>query len=162
MRIAHKMRREEGAAAVEFALIVGVLAMLIFGMLQYGLAFFELQNLRGAAREGARIGAVGATADQVKARVASASGLASLSTSGAVTVAYTNNGSTWTSVSGTTRACPPKTQQTTNSQNRVTIALNSPQLPANLIDIFTLDIPLMPQISLRNATVTGVFRCEGN
>ena len=40
MKITHKLRREDGAAAVEFALIVGVLAMLIFGMLQYGLAFF--------------------------------------------------------------------------------------------------------------------------
>ena len=86
MKIVQKARREEGAAAVEFALIVGVLAMLIFGMLQYGLAFFELQNLRAAAREGARIGAVGASADQVKQRVSDMSGGAIPANSSALVV----------------------------------------------------------------------------
>ena len=74
MKVVKKLRREDGAAAVEFALIVGVLAMLIFGMLQYGIAFFELQNLRSAAREGARVGSVQGTADQVKQRVSDMSG----------------------------------------------------------------------------------------
>src|SRR4029453_16615796 len=80
MRIRARLRREDGAAAVEFALIVGVLAMLIFGMLQYGLAFFQLQNLRAATREGARAGAVGATVAQVK-QVTSSASLGALSTS---------------------------------------------------------------------------------
>ncbi len=66
MRIPQRLRREDGAAAVEFALIVGVLAMLIFGMLQFGLTFFELQNLRAAAREGGRLGAVDATPDAIR------------------------------------------------------------------------------------------------
>ena len=53
MKIRSKLRREEGAAAVEFALIVGLLAILVFGLLEYGLAFWQVQNLRAAAREGA-------------------------------------------------------------------------------------------------------------
>jgi Flp pilus assembly protein TadG len=73
MKFRTKLRREEGAAAVEFALIVGVLAMLVFGMLQFGVAFFQLQNLRAAAREGARVGAVGASVAQVKQQVAASS-----------------------------------------------------------------------------------------
>ena len=73
MRIPQRLRREDGAAAVEFALIVGVLAMLIFGMLQFGLTFFELQNLRASAREGGRLGAVGATPDAIRADLESAS-----------------------------------------------------------------------------------------
>ena len=73
MRIPQRLRREDGAAAVEFALIVGVLVMLIFGMLQFGLTFFELQNLRASAREGARLGAVEATPNAIRARVADAS-----------------------------------------------------------------------------------------
>src|SRR6476620_8783670 len=67
MRIPQRLRPEDGAAAVEFALIVGVLAMLIFGLLQFGLTFFELQQLRAAAREGGRLGAVGATSDAIRA-----------------------------------------------------------------------------------------------
>ena len=162
MKTPQKLRSEDGAAAVEFALIVGVLAMLIFGMLQYGLAFFELQNLRAAAREGARAGAVGATADQVKARVASASYGQLPANSGALTVAYTNDGSNWTPVTGPNRACPPRSDQTVNSQTRVVVDLNSQALPANLVDIFVVNIPLLPPISLRSATISGVFRCEGN
>jgi len=162
MKVVKNLRREDGAAAVEFALIVGVLAMLIFGMLQYGIAFFELQNLRSAAREGARVGSVQGTADQVKQRVSDMSGGAIPANNAAIQVQYTANGTTWNTVSGTTRACPPKPAQTLNSQNRVQIDLSSGSLPPNLVDIFTLNIPLMPQISLRNATVTGVFRCEGN
>ena len=53
-----KLRNEDGAAAVEFALIVGLLAVLIFGLLEYGLAFWQVQNLRSAVREGARVAAV--------------------------------------------------------------------------------------------------------
>jgi Flp pilus assembly protein TadG len=162
MNIRSRAREEGGAAAVEFALIVGVLAMLIFGMLQFGIAFFELQNLRSAAREGARVGSVQATADQVKQRVSDMSGGAIPANNPAVVVQYTSTGTTWNTVSGATRACPPKSAQTVNSQNRVQIDLSNVSLPSNLVDIFTLDIPLMPQISLRNATVTGVFRCEGN
>ena len=73
MRIPQRLGREDGAAAVEFALIVGVLAMLIFGMLQFGLTFFELQSLRAATREGGRLGAVEATPDAIRSRVETAS-----------------------------------------------------------------------------------------
>ena len=68
MRIPQRLGREDGAAAVEFALIVGVLAMLIFGMLQFGLTFFELQSLRAATREGGRLGAVEATPDAIRVK----------------------------------------------------------------------------------------------
>jgi hypothetical protein len=33
--------------------------------------------------------------------------------------------------------------------------------PQGLKEIFTVDIPLMPSISLLSATVQGEFRCEG-
>ena len=74
MKIRREAPAEDGAAAVEFALIVGVLAMLIFGMLQFGLAFFQLQNLRAATREGARIGAVDGTVADVQNQVPDLSG----------------------------------------------------------------------------------------
>jgi Flp pilus assembly protein TadG len=50
---------DEGAAAVEFALISILLFMLLFGLIQYGMAFFQLQATTHAAREGARLAAVG-------------------------------------------------------------------------------------------------------
>ena len=163
MNIRAKLRREDGAAAVEFALIVGVLAMLIFGMLQYGLAFFQLQNLRAAAREGARIGAVGATVPQIKQRTADASLGALPANSGAVNVYYTADGTTGGGPLGnTTTGCPVKANQTTSSQVKVEVDLMSPALPALLDNIFIVDIPMMPPISLKGAQISGVFRCEGN
>ena len=66
---------ERGAAVVEFAIIFPVLAMLIFGVIDFGRAFFLRNNLVAAAREGARAGAVmtypcdGAATTIMRARV---------------------------------------------------------------------------------------------
>ena len=49
---------QRGAAVVEFAIIFPVLVMLIFGVIDFGRAFFLRNNLVAAAREGARAGAV--------------------------------------------------------------------------------------------------------
>lgn len=56
----HKSRRpERGAAAVEFALVSGLLFTVIFATVQYGLYFWSLQSGSQAAREAARQAAVG-------------------------------------------------------------------------------------------------------
>lgn len=47
-------RRERGASAVEFAIILPVLLTLIFGIIDYGLFFFDSIGLRQGAREAAR------------------------------------------------------------------------------------------------------------
>ena len=62
-----KLRGEDGAAAVEFALVVSLLFILLFGIMEFGLAFFELQNLRSATREGARAAAIGGNDDEISA-----------------------------------------------------------------------------------------------
>jgi Flp pilus assembly pilin Flp len=118
-----RLRSEDGAAAVEFALIVGVLVMLIFGMLQFGVAFFQLQNLRAATR------------------VQQASYDAIPASSGAMSVT----------------TCPIDAGQ--NDESTVAINIGSGSLPAALQDIFTVDIPLIPPITI-NTTVSGEFRCE--
>ena len=46
-----------GTAVVEFAIIFPVLAMLVFGVIDFGRAFFLRNNLVSAVREGARYGA---------------------------------------------------------------------------------------------------------
>lgn len=49
---------EGGASAVEFALILPVLLLLIFGIIDYGLFFFDSIGMRQGAREAARAGVV--------------------------------------------------------------------------------------------------------
>jgi Flp pilus assembly protein TadG len=165
MRIPQRLRREDGAAAVEFALIVGVLVMLIFGMLQFGLTFFELQNLRASAREGARLGAVEATPNAIRARVADASNgaisQAEATNTSFITVQYSDDGSTgWAPRTGsTTAACSSPTNPVpTDGAVRVQIFINS--APPHLKSLFDVNIPLMPPISMR-PTIDAQFRCEG-
>jgi Flp pilus assembly pilin Flp len=46
---------EEGAAAVEFALLLPLLVLLLFGFIQFGIAFNTKIQATNAAREGARM-----------------------------------------------------------------------------------------------------------
>jgi Flp pilus assembly pilin Flp len=52
-------RRQDGAAAVEFALLLPLLVLLLFGFIQFGLAFNARIQATNAAREGARLAVVG-------------------------------------------------------------------------------------------------------
>jgi Flp pilus assembly protein TadG len=49
---------EDGAAAVEFAIIMTLLFIIVFGIVEFGIAFSKLNVYIGAAREGARYAAV--------------------------------------------------------------------------------------------------------
>lgn len=55
MRTADK---ERGASAVEFALVASLLFMIVFGIIQFGLAYNRIQGLQASAREGARLGSL--------------------------------------------------------------------------------------------------------
>jgi Flp pilus assembly pilin Flp len=52
-------RGEDGAAAVEFALLLPLLVLLLFGFIQFGLAFNSRIQATNAAREAARMAVVG-------------------------------------------------------------------------------------------------------
>jgi Flp pilus assembly protein TadG len=47
-------RNERGAAAVEFALVLPLLVLLVAGIAEFGRAYYLQATLSGAAREGAR------------------------------------------------------------------------------------------------------------
>jgi Flp pilus assembly protein TadG len=139
MRMRAKLRREEGAAAVEFALIVGLLAILVFGLLEYGLAFWQVQNLRASAREGARVAAVrGSSGDISDAMVSSSAGSLEPGFSGF---------STSTTCDDNSDGVP------------VTVTINNGALSASVREAFEVSIPFLPPITL-NPTLSGTFRCE--
>ena len=50
---------DEGAAAVEFALVSVLLFTLLFGIIQYGYGFYQLQALSSAVHDSARLAQVG-------------------------------------------------------------------------------------------------------
>ncbi len=138
MSVRKKLRKEEGAAAVEFALIVGLLAMLVFGLIEYGLAFWQVQNLRAAAREGARVAAVRGTDPDIRSAMEAAA-VGSLSGS-------------WTYT--------PSTTCDDNSDGaEVTITINNASLSGPVQEAFNVSIPFLPPITL-DPTLSGTFRCE--
>jgi Flp pilus assembly protein TadG len=73
-RAVRRTRRDRGAVAVEFALLFPILLLLIFGMIDFGRALNAQITLTQAARTGARLAAVGSTAD-LSAAQAAATGL---------------------------------------------------------------------------------------
>ena len=56
-RLRRPRREEEGATLVEFAIILPVFALMLFGMIQFGLAFAGWDELRNAVQTSARLAA---------------------------------------------------------------------------------------------------------
>jgi Flp pilus assembly protein TadG len=48
------LKNEKGVAAVEFAIVLPVLALLLFGIMDFALLFYNKQVITNASREGAR------------------------------------------------------------------------------------------------------------
>lgn len=64
-----KLNNEEGATAVEFALVLPILVLLVFGIIQFGFIFFHYISITHAAREGARWAALEQPDTEVRLRV---------------------------------------------------------------------------------------------
>jgi Flp pilus assembly protein TadG len=52
---------EDGASAVEFAIIASLLFLILFGTITFGITFNKVQGLHASGREGARLGALTTT-----------------------------------------------------------------------------------------------------
>ena len=59
MRNRIRFRNERGQTMTEFALVLPILAVLLFGVIQFGIVFNNYVTLTDAVRAGARKGAVG-------------------------------------------------------------------------------------------------------
>lgn len=53
-----KMRQQEGGSAIEFAIILPVMILIVFGIIEFGLILYNKQVITNASREGARAGIV--------------------------------------------------------------------------------------------------------
>jgi Flp pilus assembly protein TadG len=96
MRRSLRRRGEGGAAAVEFALVMPILLVLVFGIIQYGWYFYAMQSGSSAVSDAARRVAVGncQTTGQVQTLIYNKLGgatTASTASGVTTTVTYTNN-----------------------------------------------------------------------
>lgn len=125
---------ERGAGIVEFALILPLLMMLVFGVVQFGLLFNRQQALHASAREGARLAALpSATLAEISQR--SLDALGGIPMDGTPTVTITPN---------VTRPCEGRLGET------VLVVVTVPT---------TIEIPVWGTES-KILTGRGEFRCE--
>ena len=99
-RYLERFRRDaSGAVLIEFALVITVLLILVFGVIDFGRLLFTANNLTAAAREGARFASVqpgpitGATTTSIQAEVVARTSVIGGSpvTANNVTVTYNPN-----------------------------------------------------------------------
>src|SRR5687767_12646276 len=70
-------RSERGQSVVEFAMVLPLLLVVLFAIVDFGRIYQGHITLTNAAREGARLGAVGGSEGEIRARVtATATGIA--------------------------------------------------------------------------------------
>lgn len=131
MRSLKLQSNERGAAMAEFALVIPLFIILVFGIIQFGIALNRVQAFHAAAREGARVGSLesSSTTDINNAVDAALAGFPSVSPT--------------ISVSPGTCAGRPGAP--------ITVEVTAP---------YTIQIPLLPDADI-NLTGDGVFRCEG-
>jgi Flp pilus assembly protein TadG len=90
-RRAPEQRREQGAAAVEFALVITLLLAIVGGIVDFGFMFNAQISLTHAAREGVRVEAIG-TGDPVAQATAAFAAPAVTGFNATVTAACPNAG----------------------------------------------------------------------
>lgn len=66
--------RERGQALVEFSLVLTLLLVLIFGLVDFGRAYICYVEVTNAAREGARLGATGASTSAITTQAQNTAG----------------------------------------------------------------------------------------
>ena len=141
MRRGRRSRGEQGASAVELALLFPVLAIFLFGIIEFGVAFLQLQSIRTGVREGGRVAAVGAQVSTTQQKTVQAS-------VGSIPSGQASNVQVSSSEGG---RCTPQ-----NIGSDVTVTYNTANLPGGGVRI---RIPLLSDMLL-TPVIKASFRCE--
>jgi Flp pilus assembly protein TadG len=139
-----RRRDENGAAAVEFALVLIPMLILVFGLIQYGWYFYAMQSGSSAVGDASRRVAVGncQTVAQVQTLLKNHLGAATTASSAsAITTTVT-----YTKADGTTMAAPGEIG------GSVTVTATFPTL--------NLHFPFIPVPNNGDVTRTNVARIE--
>jgi Flp pilus assembly protein TadG len=65
----HPRKREDGQSLVEFALVIPIFLLVLFAIVDFGMAFHAWITVTNSAREGARMGTVHAPVATIEQRV---------------------------------------------------------------------------------------------
>jgi len=150
-------RSDAGAAAVEFALVLPVLLLVIFGIITWGFIFAAQISLNGSARDAARAGVVKSLGSTGAAKTCSE--IATLARDGATTIGV-NNTEINITVTGPARTCtsPPNGAGLVGADGEMCSATNG-RLVVVLTYTAVSPVPLVPPSSI-GLKATGAFQCE--
>lgn len=133
-----RWRREDGVAAVEFALLLPLIVIILFATTEFGISMAKWEDYESAAREGARFAAVHC----------------------APTSPCDNNNEVWQVVKNASsdytdsNAAMPATFTVTPLT-----CTSGQQVVVSWQQTFTIDVPLL-KVYQQIRTLKGVFRCE--
>ncbi|MGI4788007.1 MAG: TadE/TadG family type IV pilus assembly protein [Janthinobacterium lividum] len=99
MRLRRRLQR--GAALVEFALISGLLFLILFGIIEVGLLLGDQAQVGQSAREAARAAAAGSTVEAADASAVSAGSGLHLTAASVILEKSADGGSTWAALGDT-------------------------------------------------------------
>ena len=142
-----RLRGEDGVAAVEFAIVASILLLLVFGIIQFGLALSKIQAFESAARQGGRDAAVapstGETAGAIRSDIVNAADPFDI-TGGASGIGVKVNG-----VPVPDGAVPCDGVTSTDNW----------QVQVSWLQAIEIDVPFWKNASI-NHTIQATFRCE--
>jgi Flp pilus assembly protein TadG len=144
------LHREGGAAAIEFAIVTVLLLLIVFGILEYGRIYSQVEVLNGAAREGARAGAVQGTKQDISNAIMSSAG------------PYANqisNVQITATASGGTQAPPAQDPPCQDSSSSPTVVTQGGELKVTFDYNAHVNVGLLPPLN-ETISIEGVFRCE--
>jgi Flp pilus assembly protein TadG len=158
---------DDGASAVEFALVVPILIMIVFGIIEFGVVFAQTLALSNAARQGARYAAVPNYDDITNAATTSCSGILQQVRGAASTIGLNPNNVT-VSVSVTGTGGSPCVWSATTSSWTTGDGTVAPCIGSSAgadVTVLTkfngrLMIPLVVSNPTFGLTGKGVYQCE--
>jgi Flp pilus assembly protein TadG len=145
-----RWHREDGAAAVEFAIVTVLLLLIVFGILEYGRIYSQIEVLNGAAREGARVGAVQGTRSDITNAVMASAGPYSDQISNVTVTAKSESGAT------APAAQDPPCQDSSSAPAVVT---QGGTITVTFDYQAKVNVGLLPPLN-ETVSIEGVFRCE--
>ena len=136
-KIRGSVSHERGVAAVEFALLVPLLVVILFSITEFGIALSRFVAYQGAAREGARYAAVHCQPDATQCTVA-------LIQARVVSAAVGN---------------PIAPGPVTVDRDCKTATPPGQVVTVSWLQSIPIRIPMLPDLS-KTVTIVGRFRCE--
>jgi Flp pilus assembly protein TadG len=142
-----RRRHERGAAAVEFALVMPILLLIVFGIIDFGYLYGQKLALNNAARQSARYAAVeNRTCNDVTQQAVDASAPTITLPASNVTIKRTS----LATPCGTPTTDLPCKGSADQDNVSVTLTYDAPVL-----------VPVVPGLGTHKVlAATGVFRCE--